>query len=128
MLVRILIVDDNPDDLHAARLVLQRRGWEVLTAHSGAEALDLAHRHQPDVVLLDMSLPGMSGYEVCTCLRANRRFRTVPILAMVEPEEPCAQALAFQAGADAIITKPLSAQALTERLRAFLVPVSMGYN
>jgi len=126
MLAKLLVVDDDPNLLDLMRLILRPTGWEVLTAQSGPEALDMAHCHQPDLIVLDMMMPGMKGFEVCNRLRASKRFRDVPIVALTGAAEDYEHTLALQAGADAVITKPISAQHLTERLKAFLAPVRIG--
>jgi DNA-binding response OmpR family regulator len=126
MLAQILVVDDDPNMLALMRVILLPTGWKVLTARSGNEALDMAHRHQPDLVMLDIKMPGMSGYELCASLRANKRFCQMPIVALTGAADPYEHSLALQSGVDAIITKPISPQALTDRLKAFLAPICMG--
>ena len=77
----VLVVDDNDAILEFVRLALEDQGYEVLTAIAG-DALPLAHAMQPDVILLDLTMPGMSGEEVCACLRIDPATARIPVVAM----------------------------------------------
>jgi len=122
MNVRILVVDDDPDALLLIRLVLRRPGWEVVTATGGAEALRAADQYVPELILLDLMLPGMSGYELCSRLRADPRFQQTPILAFTAMTRRRETDLARQAGANDVIVKPIQADELLNRVQSYLGP------
>ncbi len=119
----ILVVDDEPDMLHLIRLILRRGGWEVITAASGSEALQLADRYPPDLILLDIMMPDLNGHEVCARLRRDPRFKKTPILALTAQAHLEEQFRAHLAGMDEYIVKPIAPAELLERVRAYLQPV-----
>jgi two-component system KDP operon response regulator KdpE len=114
---RILIVDDEPQIGRALRIILSAHGYDVRVATSGEEGLDLAATSAPDVVVLDLVLPGMSGLEVCAELRT---WSQVPILILSARGEERDKVQALDLGADDYLTKPFGADELTARLRALL--------
>jgi two-component system KDP operon response regulator KdpE len=114
---RILIVDDEPQIGRALRIILSAHGYDVRVATSGEEGLDLAATSAPDVVVLDLMLPGMSGLEVCAELRT---WSQVPILILSARGEERDKVQALDLGADDYLTKPFGADELTARLRALL--------
>lgn len=126
MSARILVVDDDPDLLFLMRLVLKREGWEILTANGGVEALQMADRFLPELILLDMMMPDMSGHEVCARLRADARFRHIPILAFTAMAQAREHDIARRAGVNDIILKPIAPQDLFQRLQPFLAPPAVG--
>lgn len=115
---RILIVDDEPKLVRLAREVLLATGFEVLTAGEGRRAIELVALEQPDLVLLDIMLPGgMNGYEVAERLR---QFSNVPIIMLTAKGEQADLLQGFDAGADDYVTKPFDAKELLARIRAVL--------
>lgn len=118
----ILVVDDEPDMLSLLRLILQRGGWQVVTAASGEEALQLADRYLPDLILLDIMMPGLNGHEVCARLRRDARFKQTPILALTAQAHLEEQVQAHLVGMDEYIVKPIAPTELLERVRAHLHP------
>lgn len=122
MTCRILVVDDEPDMVELLRLILRRGGWEILTATSGTEALQVADHYVPELILLDIMMPDLSGHEVCVRLRADARFRHIPILAFTAQCQLEEQRLALQSGADDFIVKPIAPRDLVQRVQSFLVP------
>lgn len=120
MSARILIVDDEPDMVDLIKLMLRRGGWEVLTASSGAEALQLADRFVPELILLDIMMPDLNGHEVCARLRSDERFQDTPILAFTAQAYLEEQYRAYQAGVDEFIVKPIAPAQLLERVKAYL--------
>lgn len=121
----ILVVDDEPDMLDLLRLILRRGGWEVVTAASGNEALQLADRYLPDLILLDIMMPQPDGHEVCARLRRDERFKQTPILALTAQAHIEEQFRAHLAGIDEYIVKPIAPAELLERVRAHLHPASI---
>ena len=114
---RVLAVDDEPPILRALATNLRARGYDVDLATTGEAALELASRHPPDVVILDLGLPGMSGLEVIQGLRG---WSTVPILILSAREAQADKVAALDAGADDYVTKPFGMDELLARLRAAL--------
>lgn len=111
----VLVVDDEPGLAHALAITLRASGWRVTTAATGAQALDAAAHEVPDVVLLDLGLPDISGVEVITALRAWTRVPVVVLSARQHGED---KVEALDAGADDYVTKPFAMNELQARLRA----------
>lgn len=114
---RILVVDDEPKIVKLARDYLEKSGFQVLSAGDGPTALALARRERPDLVVLDLMLPGMDGWDVC---RTLRRESDVPIIMLTARAEESDQIVGLELGADDYITKPFSPRALVARVRALL--------
>jgi two-component system, OmpR family, KDP operon response regulator KdpE len=117
MSIRVLAVDDEPPILRALATNLRARGYDVDLAATGEAALELASRHQPDVVILDLGLPGISGLEVIHGLRG---WSSVPIVILSAREAQADKVAALDAGADDYVTKPFGMDELLARLRAAL--------
>jgi len=113
----ILIVDDNPQIRRALRTILISQGFVVMDARTGEEALDLLRRERVGLVLLDVNLPGMSGFETCSEIR---RTSGVPVIMVTVRNSERDKVQAFDAGADDYIVKPFGAEELTARVRANL--------
>ena len=116
-MTRVLAVDDEPPILRALAANLRARGYDVDLATTGEAALELAARHPPDVVILDLGLPGISGLEVIQGLRG---WSTAPILILSAREAQADKVAALDAGADDYVTKPFGMDELLARLRAAL--------
>ncbi|HEY3669819.1 MAG TPA: response regulator [Acidimicrobiia bacterium] len=114
---RVLVVDDEPQILRALGINLRARGYEVDLAPDGEQALVLAARHHPDVVVLDLGLPGIDGVEV---IRGLRGWSTVPIVVLSVRDGERDKVSALDAGADDYVTKPFGMDELMARLRAAL--------
>jgi DNA-binding response OmpR family regulator len=117
----ILLVDDDPDYLWLLQTHLQIRGCKVLVARSGAGALEVTATQEPDVVVLDVQMPGMDGYTVC---RRIREFSSVPIILLSGLSAPAAMVRGLDAGADHYLTKPVSIDELLYRMGALLQRVA----
>ncbi len=117
---RVLIVEDEPDLLHLLQYNLAREGYVVATAESGEEGLRLARADPPELVLLDLMLPGMDGLEVCRSLRSRQATRAVPIVMLTARGEEADIVRGLELGADDYVTKPFSPRVLLARLRAVL--------
>lgn len=117
---KILIVDDEPNIVVSLEYLMKREGFEVAVARDGEEALRLAASFAPDLVLLDVMMPGRSGYEVCQALRADpeRAATRVVMLTAKGRETEMAKGLAL--GADAYLTKPFATRELVARVRELL--------
>lgn len=113
----ILVVDDEPKIVRLARDYLEKNGFRVLSASDGQGALSMARREHPDLVILDLMLPGLDGREVCRILR---RESDVPIIMLTALSEESDQIVGLEIGADDYISKPFSPRALVARVRAML--------
>jgi two-component system KDP operon response regulator KdpE len=114
---RVLVVDDEPQILRALGINLRARGYEVDLAPDGERALDVAARHHPDVVVLDLGLPGIDGVDV---IRGIRGWSQVPIVVLSVRDAEGDKVAALDAGADDYVTKPFGMDELLARLRAAL--------
>lgn len=114
---RVLVVDDEPPIRHAVRRALQARGYEVTLAADGGQALAEAEDATPDLVVLDLNMPGMDGFEVC---RRLREWTVVPILVLSVREDESDKVTALDLGADDYLTKPFGTDELLARVRALL--------
>ena len=119
----ILVVDDEPKIVKLARDYLERAGFRTLVAADGTTALDVARAEKPDLVVLDLNLPGMDGLDVC---RALRRDSDVPIIMLTARVEETDRLMGLELGADDYISKPFSARELVARARAVLRRVQGG--
>ncbi|HVM57689.1 MAG TPA: response regulator [Gaiellaceae bacterium] len=116
---KILVVDDVPENLRLLEAVLTPRGYDVLTASDGIAALELVESEQPDLILLDVLMPGMDGYAVCGRLRANGETAMLPVI-MVTSSIGQEKTKAIEAGADDFIPKPFNHDELLTRVRSLL--------
>ena len=117
---RVLVVDDTPLNVKLLADLLTAKGYAVLTAESGPEALKIIAADQPDLVLLDVVMPGMTGYEVCRRVRENRVTEVLPVI-MVTALDPAEERLkGLEAGADDFLTKPINQAELLVRVRSLL--------
>ena len=121
--VHILVVDDEPRYVWAIKINLEARGYEVLTARDGPTAIELAVTEEPDLIVLDIRMPGMDGYEVC---RRIREFSTAPIIMLTALAEDADKVKGLDTGADDYVTKPFSADELLARVRAALRRVELS--
>ena len=113
--MKVLVADDDPQIVAALRILLRAHGYEVVVARDGTSALDSAAHEHPDLVLLDLGMPGLSGVQV---IRAIRGWSTVPILVVSGRTESYDKVAALDTGADDYVTKPFLADELTARIRA----------
>src|SRR5256714_10114919 len=116
--LRVLIVEDERDLVEVLVYNLQREGYETSVAHDGQEGLRKAQTLLPDLILLDIMLPGLSGTEICRELRAGERTRDIPIIILSAKAEETDQVVGFSLGADDYVTKPFSIKVLLQRIKA----------
>lgn len=117
MLSKILVVDDDKNLLEVLRYNLVNDGYTVFTAEDGIQALELARRDKPNLIILDVMMPGLDGFEVCRILRKEMH---VPILMLTAKTEEVERVVGLELGADDYMTKPFSVRELMARVRAML--------
>jgi DNA-binding response OmpR family regulator len=106
MIKRLLVVDDDPGLLRAVAETLRVEGYEVTTARRGAEALVRVAESLPDLIVSDIRMPGMDGYELVRNLRSSARARLIPIVFLTAKDETADRIAGFRSGVDAYLTKP----------------------
>ena len=116
----VLVIEDEPDILELIQFNLESEGYKVLTSRTGEEGYRLARSLSPDLIVLDLMLPGMSGIEVCRMLRQQEKCRHLPIIMATARGGESDVVLGLELGADDYITKPFSVSELTARIRAVL--------
>ena len=116
----ILIVDDEPGIVVPVQFLMEQQGYNVMTAIRGEDALDLIYQYKPDLVLLDIMLPGIDGYEVCEIVRLNPDYRNVKIVFFTAKGREMEIAKGLALGADAYITKPYSNVELVAKVKELL--------
>lgn len=120
-MARILVVDDEPDIVRVVVAIMKERGHEVDTARNGERALEKAEADPPDAIVLDLMLPGMDGYEVCSRLKSGERTRHIPVVMMtaayvsLEDAKRCSQV-----GADEYVVKPFMREVLVRNVERLL--------
>ena len=120
MVEKILVVDDEPEALKLFGYSLHRQGYEVVVAQDGKEALDVMEKQSPDLVILDVMMPAMDGYEVCRRIRANPTTKNIPIIMLTAKSETGDKLIGFEAGADDYVGKPVTLAELFARVKALL--------
>jgi two-component system response regulator MprA len=118
--LKVLVVDDEENIIELIRLGLRYEGFEVEVASNGEQALMLAQRVSPDLIILDVMMPGIDGLEVCRRLRHNPTTNDIPVLMLTAKDEVSDRILGLQTGADDYLTKPFDFYELLERIKAIL--------
>ena len=117
---RILVVDDEIYIVHILDFSLGMEGYEVLTALDGEQALDRLKSDKPDLIVLDIMMPKVDGYEVCRTIKTNPETQHIPVILLSAKGRNVDQKMGFDVGADDYITKPFSPRKLVERINALL--------
>ena len=120
---KILVVEDEPTLVDTLDYSLRKQGYTVLTATDGRAAIEAARKERPDLVVLDIMLPGLDGFEVCRILRQEM---SVPILMLTARTEEVDKIVGLEVGADDYLTKPFSMRELMARIKALLAPRAPG--
>ena len=116
----VLVVDDEEDILEFLSYNLKKEGFNLILANNGNKGLELVKKHKPDLVILDVMMPGMDGIEVCEQIREQDKFEDVLILFLTARSEEYSELAGFSAGADDYITKPIKPKLLISRVKAIL--------
>jgi len=117
---RILVVDDTPEIRLLVTTILQHAGYEALQAADGERALEMVRQEPPSLILLDVMMPGMDGYEVCARLKSDETTRAIPVIFLSALDDTEAQTRGFEAGAADFVTKPISVPVLLARVNTHL--------
>lgn len=117
---KVLLVEDERSLTDVLQYNLEREGYEVFIAHEGKDGLRKAQTILPDVVILDLMLPGLSGLDICKDLKSNAKTSNLPILMLTSKSEESDQIIGFAVGADDYVTKPFSTKVLLQRIKALL--------
>lgn len=117
---RILVVDDNETNLYLIRFILEKGGHEVIEARDGLEGVELALQKHPDLVIMDIQLPGIDGHEATRRIRTAEADENLPILALTSFAMPVDRELALAAGCNSYITKPIDVKNFIDEINRFL--------
>ncbi len=117
---KILVIEDDPIALRFARYTLQQEGYQVITAPNGLEGLSKAQTQNPDLIILDIMLPGVDGFELCHRLRATTGTARIPILMLTAKAQESDRQTGFQVGADDYLIKPVQPSEIVSRVNALL--------
>ena len=120
MTKRILVVEDQEDNRQILRDLLTNAGYEMLVAEDGVHALEQAEKHRPDLILMDIQLPVLDGYEATRRLKANPELKAIPIIVVTSYALSGDEEKARAAGCDAYVAKPFSPRALLAKMREYL--------
>jgi putative two-component system response regulator len=117
---RVLVVDDYEPNLSGLRLLLERADYDVLTASNGEDAMHIVARDRPDVVLLDVLMPGISGLDVCTALKQDEATRLTPVVLISANQVRDTRVAGLDAGADDFLNRPIDLEELYARVRSLV--------
>jgi phosphate regulon transcriptional regulator PhoB len=116
----ILIVEDEKDIIKMLEYNLKKEGFKILSAYNGEDALGLANRDHPDLIILDLMLPGMDGLEVCKTLKSDNKTASIPVIMLTAKSQESDKIIGLELGADDYMTKPFSPRELIARIKAVL--------
>ncbi len=117
MALKVLLVEDNPQNRYLVTFLLERSGYEVVPVEDGERAIEAVEAYLPDVILMDVQLPRMDGIEATRRIKADDRFRHIPVIALTAHSMKSDRARAIEAGCDDYITKPVDTEHLLELLQ-----------
>ncbi len=117
---KILIADDETDIVETLQFMLEVEGFECLTAYNGEDALNLAKREMPDLLILDVMMPKINGYKVCRLLKFDAKYKNIPILMVTARSQEEDKMIGEETGADEYITKPFEINDVVEKVKKYL--------
>ena len=120
MAKKILVVDDEVQLVELIKMRLEASRYKVITAYDGQEALDKAKKEKPDLIILDLMLPKMDGYKVCGLLKADARYKKIPIIMFTARAQDSDKKMGEDVGADGYITKPFEPETLLSKIKDFI--------
>lgn len=119
---KVLVVDDHQDAINILTMILKKGGYESVAARDGVEALQKINEESPDLVLLDVMMPKMDGYEVCQAVKADPLHRDIPILMLSAKIDPASKERGRELGAADYITKPINPTEILKKIKEYLDP------
>lgn len=119
-MARILVVDDSPTELHVLKGVLEKNGHEAITAQSGEEGIEKAKAEKPDLILMDVVMPGLNGFQVTRSLTKDMATENIPIIIVSTKDQETDRVWGLRQGAKDYITKPVEESVLIEKINALL--------
>ena len=120
--LKILVVEDNPLNMKLINVILSREGIEVLTAENAEEGLEICKTSQPDLVLMDIQLPGIDGLEATRIIKNNKQLNHMPVVALTAHAMEGDEEKAYEVGFDGYITKPIDTDTFIESVLSYLKP------
>jgi len=119
--IEILVVEDSPTQAEQLKYILEKEGYHISVAHNGTEALSLLNKHKPGIVISDIVMPEMDGYQLCRQMKAHENFKGIPVILLTALSDPKDVVKALECGADNFLTKPYEERYLLSRLKYFLI-------
>ena len=119
---QVLLIEDEPNIIEAVRFILSRDGWDVRTHSNGVDAVEAARMRMPDVIILDVMLPGKSGFDILAEIRADAELAATPVLMLTARGQTKDREMAERAGASHYMTKPFSNAEILETVRQMVLP------
>lgn len=119
-MTRILVVDDSPTEIHVLKTMLEKNGYTVLSASSGEEGLSIAKQQKPDLVLMDVVMPGLNGFQATRQLASDAATSAIPVIVVTTKDQETDKVWAMRQGAKDYIVKPVREKDLLERVRALV--------
>lgn len=117
---KILVVDDSPTVVEIVKSILESEGYEVLTAGDGLEGLNKARNEAPDLIILDVMLPKMQGYQVCRLLKFDENYKGIPVIMYTSKDQEESKMTGMKTGADAYLIKPVEPEKLLDTVKEHL--------
>jgi len=119
-MTQILVVDDSPTEIHVLKTILEKNGYTVLVASSGEEGVAMAKQHRPDLVLMDVVMPGLNGFQATRQLANDTATSAIPVIVVTTKDQETDKVWAMRQGAKDYIVKPVKERDLMERVKALV--------
>lgn len=125
-LIKVLIVDDEPSILMSLEFLMKKEGYQVFIARDGSEAMDIIEKEVPSIILLDIMMPNVDGYEVCYHVKNSLRFEHIKVIFLSAKNKEIDMEKGYSVGADLYVTKPFSTRTLVAKVNALAINVVSG--
>ena len=119
-MARVLIVDDSPTEIHVLRSILEKNGFEVITASNGEEGIEAATREMPEIILMDVVMPGLNGFQATRAITKDPKTQHIPIIIVTTKDQETDRVWGLRQGAKDYITKPVDEAKLLEKIKAVM--------